>query len=206
VYSNRLCDLEWLAIVAPAGNTAAGKQVPYDLLTSVLQVCGVYAIAARARAGENGLTKGNRFRTQPFNDRSRDWSRKMNRDTLEGAARSAIGQGEKVVGRALDDRSSTAQGSYDDAMGKARSALGSAKDAVNSGVEAVSALDFSALRDQVGQLAQKVSDLARNGMSPAEAKENFAALEADVESKIKRNPWGAVAIAALIGLLFGKMT
>jgi uncharacterized protein YjbJ (UPF0337 family) len=130
----------------------------------------------------------------------------MNRDTLEGAARSAIGQGEKVVGRAFDDAPSTAQGSFDDAMGKARSALGSAKDTVNSGIEAVSALDFSALRDQVGQLTQKVSDLAQNGMSAADAKENIVALEADVESKIKRNPWGAVAIAALIGLLIGKMS
>jgi ElaB/YqjD/DUF883 family membrane-anchored ribosome-binding protein len=130
----------------------------------------------------------------------------MYRDTLEGAGRSAIGQGEKAIGRALDDAPSTAQGSYDDAMGKARSALGSAKDAVNSGVEAVSAMDLSALRDQVGQLTRRVSDLAKNGMSATDAKENLVALEDEVESKIKRNPWSAVAIAGLIGLLIGKMT
>ena len=54
------------------------------------------------------------------------------------------GQGEKMFGQAMNDKSTMAQGSYDDAMGKARSALGNAKDAVSDGVDAVSALDFSA--------------------------------------------------------------
>jgi len=74
---------------------------------------------------------------------------------LEGAARSTVGQGEKV-GQAMNDSTKTAQGYYDDAAGKARSALGNAKDAVSGGVDAVSALDFSALRDQISQLTQKV--------------------------------------------------
>ena len=49
----------------------------------------------------------------------------MNRDNLEGSFRSAIGQGEKIVGQAMGDRVTEGQGSYDDAVGKARSALGS---------------------------------------------------------------------------------
>jgi ElaB/YqjD/DUF883 family membrane-anchored ribosome-binding protein len=150
----------------------------------------------------------------------------MNKDTLEGAARSAVGQGEKILGQAMDDRATKAQGYFDEAAGKARSALGNAKDAVSGGVDAVSALDFSALRDQISQLTQKVSDLAQNQMSAgrdqmvgamgaageslsqsaANAQEKFVAIEGDVESRIKKNPWGAVAIAALIGLLIGKMT
>ena len=150
----------------------------------------------------------------------------MNKDTLEGAARSAVGQGEKILGQAMDDKARTAQGIYDDAAGKARSALGSAKDAVSDGVDAVSDLDFSGLRDQIHQLTQKVSQLAQNqvavgreqvagamgaagetlSQSAADAQERFAAMEGDVEARIKKNPWGAVAIAALIGLLIGKMT
>jgi ElaB/YqjD/DUF883 family membrane-anchored ribosome-binding protein len=150
----------------------------------------------------------------------------MNKDTLEGAARSTVGEGEKIFGQAMNDSTKTAQGSYDDAAGKARSALGNAKDAVSGGVDAVSALDFSALRDQISQLTQKVSDLAQNRMSAgrdqlvgamgvagdslsqsaANAQDKFTAIEGDVESRIKKNPWGAVAIAALIGLLIGKMT
>ena len=150
----------------------------------------------------------------------------MNKDTLEGAARSTVGQGEKIFGQAMNDRATTAQGEFDDAVGKARSALGTAKDAVSGGAEAVSALDFSGLRDQISQLTQKVSDLAQNqasagrdhlvgaigtageglSQSAANAQEKFAAIEGEVESRIKKNPWGAVAIAGLIGLLIGKMT
>ena len=150
----------------------------------------------------------------------------MNRDNLEGSFRSAIGQGEKMVGQATGDRATTAQGTYDDAVGKARSALGSVQDAVSEGVDAVSAVDFSALRDEITKLTQMVSGLAQkqvsagrdqvvNAMgaagdglsqSAAIAQDKFAAVESDVESRIKKNPWGAVAIAALIGLLIGKMS
>jgi ElaB/YqjD/DUF883 family membrane-anchored ribosome-binding protein/uncharacterized protein YjbJ (UPF0337 family) len=150
----------------------------------------------------------------------------MNKDTLEGTVRSAVGQGEKILGQATNDRSTTAQGYYDDAAGKARSALGSAKDAVSGSVDAVSALDFSGLRDEISKLTQKVSDLAQTqvsagrdqlagamgaageslSQSAASAQDKFAAIEGDVESRIKKNPWGAVAIAALVGLLIGKMS
>ena len=71
----------------------------------------------------------------------------MNKDNFEGTVRSAVGQGEKILGQATNDRSTTAQGYYDDAAGKARSAVGSAKDAVSGGVDAISSLDFSGLRD-----------------------------------------------------------
>ena len=150
----------------------------------------------------------------------------MNRDNLEGSFRSAIGQGEKMVGQAIGDSATAAQGIYDDAAGKARSALGGAKDAVGDGVDALSAVDFSALRDQISKLTQMVSDLAQKqvsagrdqmvsamgaagdslSQSAAIAQDKFAAVEGDVESRIKKNPWGAVAIAALIGLLIGKMS
>ena len=125
----------------------------------------------------------------------------MNKDNFEGTVRSAVGQGEKILGQATGDRSTTAQGYYDDAAGKARSAVGSAKDAVNSGVDAVSSLDFSGLRDEISKLTQQVSDLAQNqvssgrdqvvgamgaasdtlSQSAANAQDKFAALEGDVE-------------------------
>jgi uncharacterized protein YjbJ (UPF0337 family) len=94
----------------------------------------------------------------------------MTEDNLEGSVRSAIGQGEKIIGQAVGDKAMAAQGAYDYAAGKAQSALGSAKDAVNEGVNAVSAIDLS-----------------------------------DLESRIKKNPWAAVGIAALVGLLIGRM-
>jgi uncharacterized protein YjbJ (UPF0337 family) len=150
----------------------------------------------------------------------------MNKDNFEGTVRSAVGQGEKILGQATNDRSTTAQGYYDDAAGKARSAIGSAKDAVGGSVDAISSLDFSGLRDEISKLTQKVSDLTQNqvaagrdqvvgamgaagetlSQSAANAQDKFAALEGDVESRIKKNPWGAVAVAGLIGLLIGKMS
>jgi ElaB/YqjD/DUF883 family membrane-anchored ribosome-binding protein len=150
----------------------------------------------------------------------------MNRDNVEGTLRSAAGQGEKMFGQATNDKGAMAQGSYDDAMGKARSALGNAKDAVSEGVDAVSAGDFSALSNQITKLTQTVADLTQKqilagrdqvagamgaagdslSQSAAIAQDRFAAVEGDVESRIKKNPWGAVAIAGLIGLLIGKMS
>jgi uncharacterized protein YjbJ (UPF0337 family) len=150
----------------------------------------------------------------------------MNKDNFEGTIRSAVGQGEKILGQATNDRSTTAQGYYDDAAGKARSAVGSAKDVVSGGVDAISALDFSGLRDEISKLTQKVSDLTQNqvaagrdqvvsamgaasdslSQSATTAQDKFTALEGDVESRIKKNPWGAVAVAGLIGLLIGKMS
>jgi ElaB/YqjD/DUF883 family membrane-anchored ribosome-binding protein len=93
-------------------------------------------------------------------------------------------------------------------------------------MSAVSNLDFSGLRDQISKLTQQVSDLAQDkisagrdqmvgamgaageslSQSASDAQDKFAAIEGDVESRIKKNPWGAVAVAALIGLLIGKMT
>jgi ElaB/YqjD/DUF883 family membrane-anchored ribosome-binding protein len=150
----------------------------------------------------------------------------MNRDNLEGNIRSAVGQGEKIAGHAMGDRATAAQGAYDDAAGKARAALGSAKDAVSEGVDAVSNMDFSALRDEITKLTKMVSDLAQKqvstgrdqvvsamgaasdglSQSAALAQDKFVAVESDVEARIKKNPWGAVAIAALVGLLIGKMS
>jgi uncharacterized protein YjbJ (UPF0337 family)/ElaB/YqjD/DUF883 family membrane-anchored ribosome-binding protein len=150
----------------------------------------------------------------------------MNTDSLEGGFRSAVGQGEKIVGQATGDRATAAQGSFDDAAGKARSALGNAKDAISGGADAVSALDYSALRDEITKLTQVVADLAQkhvsvgrdqmvsamgaasDGLSQSAgvAQDKLVAVESDVEARIKKNPWGAVAVAGLIGLLVGKMT
>ena len=42
--------------------------------------------------------------------------------------------------------------------------------------------------------------------SAAAAQDKFAAVEGDVEARIKKNPSGAVAVGRLIGLLIGKMS
>jgi ElaB/YqjD/DUF883 family membrane-anchored ribosome-binding protein len=91
--------------------------------------------------------------------------------------------------------------------------------------DSVSIPDLTGLRDDIARLTQTVSDLAQKqvassgvqvagvvsaagdslSQSAAVAQDKFAAVEVDVEERIKRNPWGAVAVAGLIGLLIGKM-
>ncbi len=143
----------------------------------------------------------------------------MNKDNFEGGVRSAVGQGEKFVGAATDDRSSEARGAYNEVAGRAQSAWGNAKDAAKEMADSGSMPDLSRLREDIASLTQTVSDLAQKQMtgvvgaaggglsqSAAVAQDKLGAMEGDVEARIKRNPWGAVAIAALIGLLIGKMT
>jgi ElaB/YqjD/DUF883 family membrane-anchored ribosome-binding protein len=150
----------------------------------------------------------------------------MNKETFEGAARSTLGQGEKVVGQVARDGSISARGAYDDVAGKLQSAAGSAKDALNSGVDAVNSIDFSGLRDEVAQLSQTVANLVQSqaaatrdqvvgaiglasdnlSQSASMAQDKFVSIEGDVEARIKKSPWTAVAVAGLVGLLVGKMT
>jgi ElaB/YqjD/DUF883 family membrane-anchored ribosome-binding protein len=150
----------------------------------------------------------------------------MNQDNLKGDVRSAVGQGEKFIGAAANDKAAAAQGAYDDMAGSAQSAWGSAKDAAKEMADSGSIPDLSRLRDDIARLTQTVSDLAQKqvassrqqvvgavgaagdslSQSAAIAQDKFAAMEGDVEARIKKNPWGAVAVAGLIGLLIGKMS
>jgi len=100
------------------------------------------------------------------------------------------------------------------------------KDAAKDMADSGSMPDLSRLRDDIAKLTQTVSDLAQKqvassrdqvagvvgaagdslSQSAAVAQDKFAAVEGDVEARIKKNPWGAVAVAGLIGLLIGKMS
>jgi ElaB/YqjD/DUF883 family membrane-anchored ribosome-binding protein len=150
----------------------------------------------------------------------------MNEDKFEGGVRSAVGRGERIVGAATDDKTSEVKGAYNEVAGSAQSAWGSAKDAAKEMTDTGSIPDLSRLRDDIAKLTQTVSDLAQKqvassrdqvatvvgaagdslSQSAAVAQDKFAAMEGDVEARIKKNPWGAVAVAGLIGLLIGKMS
>jgi ElaB/YqjD/DUF883 family membrane-anchored ribosome-binding protein len=115
--------------------------------------------------------------------------------------------------------------SFEDAAGKARSAVENIKDAISSGADAAASVDYSALRDDIVKLSQTVSDLVQKQTSAARdqvmgavgsaadnitqstsvAQDKLASLEEDMEAGIKKNPWTAIAIAALVGFLVGKM-
>ena len=150
----------------------------------------------------------------------------MNRDNLEGAGRTVFGQGEQLAGNLLKDKSTTAQGRYDEVVGKAQSAAGSARDAVASGIDAASSIDLSGIQDEIAKLTQSVTALVQKqasttrdqvmgavgvagdnlSQSASAAQDTLISMEEDMGTRIRRNPWSAVAVAALVGLLIGKMT
>jgi ElaB/YqjD/DUF883 family membrane-anchored ribosome-binding protein len=90
----------------------------------------------------------------------------------------------------------------------------------------VASVDFSTLGDDVAKLTQTVSDLVQKQTSSARdqvigvvsaaadnisqatsaGQDKLVSLEADVGDRIRKNPWTAVAIAALVGLLIGRMS
>jgi ElaB/YqjD/DUF883 family membrane-anchored ribosome-binding protein len=150
----------------------------------------------------------------------------MNKENFEGAARPSFGQGDQIGGNMLKDKPATAQGRYDEVVGQAQSAVGSAKDAVASGVDAASSIDLSGVRDEIAKLTQTVTDLVQKqasttrdqvmgavgaagdnlSQSASVAQDKLISMEEDIGSRIRKNPWSAVVIAALVGLLIGKMT
>jgi ElaB/YqjD/DUF883 family membrane-anchored ribosome-binding protein len=131
-----------------------------------------------------------------------------------------------LLGTLSTDTSAVTQGRYDQVAGKAQSAVGSVKDAITSGADAVASVDLSTLGDDVAKLTQTVSDLVQKQTSSARdqvvgavgaaadnisqatsaAQDNLASLEADLGARIQKNPLTAVAIAALVGLLIGKLS
>ena len=115
------------------------------------------------------------------------------------------------------------KGSGQDAVNNVQSAIGNAKDAVGSGVQAANT-EIDALKDQISKLAQSVGQLMQSQASNARdqmksamdtasdslsqtaavAQGTLTSVEADMETRIKRNPWTAIVIAGLAGLLIAK--
>src|ERR1700735_515890 len=100
----------------------------------------------------------------------------MSEDNFKGAVRSTLGKAEQVLGEVSQDKSTVSEGRYDPAAGKAQSAGRSAKDAI-------------------GMAAHNISQ------SPSAAQDKLMSLESEVGSSIQKNPWRAVVIAALVGVL-----
>ncbi len=122
-----------------------------------------------------------------------------------------------------------AAGTAQDALGQAKDAVAngaaSVAKAAKTAVDEVANVDFGALRDDLAKLTQTVSQLVQSqaastksqvmeivgtagqniSESAAIAQDKMASIESDLESRIRKNPWGAVAIAVGVGLLIGKM-
>jgi ElaB/YqjD/DUF883 family membrane-anchored ribosome-binding protein len=147
----------------------------------------------------------------------------METGTFEGGSRINPTNSNAFSGGSMNGE--TTAKNIQDAMGHAQSAIGNAKDAVGSGVQAANT-EIDALREQIAKLAQTVSQLVQSQASTAKdqvmsavgsaseslshtasaAQGTLTYVEADVESRIKRNPWAAIAIAGLLGLLIAKAT
>jgi len=135
----------------------------------------------------------------------------MNKDKVESIRAQAANGAQEAVQQAKD---AVAAG--------AASAAGAAKEAF----ENVTSKELNDLRADVTRLGQTLADLiakqaqsARAQMKDAfgTASENISetaalardraeSLEADVEARIQKNPWSAVAIALGVGILIGKLS
>jgi hypothetical protein len=120
----------------------------------------------------------------------------MDRDNSGGAPPSDFGERGQVAGNTLKEKPTTTHGLYDEFLGQSPSALVSAKDAVVSHPEAASSIDLSGVRDEIAKLTQTVTHLVQKQ----------ASMEQDMGSRIRKNPWIAVSVAALVGVVVAKMT
>jgi uncharacterized protein YjbJ (UPF0337 family) len=143
----------------------------------------------------------------------------MNKGSIEGAARKTVGQAEEIASRTFKDHQTSGEKLYDQAAGNMQSAYGQAKDAVTQGakdvVEGLASTDFGTLRDDLAKLTQTVSQLVRNqtastrdqimdvagaagdniAQSAAIAQDKLVSFEADIETRVQKNPLLAVALA-----------
>jgi len=143
----------------------------------------------------------------------------MNGESTTKSAQDAMGHAQAAIGSAKDAVGSGI-GNAKDALG---SGIGNAKEALGTGVDAANT-ELDALKDQISKLAQTVTQLVQSQASTARdqvmsavgtaseslsqsasaAQGTLTFVEADVESRIKRNPWAAIAIAGLFGIIIAK--
>jgi len=123
-----------------------------------------------------------------------------------------------------------AVGGLESTMGQAKDAMASGASsvakAVGGAADEVANVDFSALRDDLAKLSRTLGQLVQSqaasttsqvmdmvgaagdniSQSAAVAQDKMGSIEADLESRIQRNPWSAVAIALGVGVLIGKIS
>jgi len=149
----------------------------------------------------------------------------MNKANIEGDARGAYEQGDPGTSETPKHKPTTSERAYDEFLGQSPSALVDAKDQAVSDADA-SAIDLSGVKDEIAKLTQSVTELVQKrtsttrdqlmgavgaagdnlSQSASVAQDGLVSIEKDVGIRIRNNPWGAVAIAAVVGLLISKMT
>jgi ElaB/YqjD/DUF883 family membrane-anchored ribosome-binding protein len=100
----------------------------------------------------------------------------------------------------------------------AKAVKGAADEKTNPDLRALRE-DLAKLTRTIGELVEQQSETRRAQVldalsaagenvsgSAAAAQEKIESIEGDIESRIQRNPWSAIAIALGVGILIGKMT
>jgi ElaB/YqjD/DUF883 family membrane-anchored ribosome-binding protein/uncharacterized protein YjbJ (UPF0337 family) len=149
----------------------------------------------------------------------------VDKDEFKGAVRSTVGQSEKFGGDAFRDKSTAAPARYDEAVGNAESAVGSVKYAVSRGADAVASGDISAVRNDLAKLTETISGLVQKqavstrdqvtdalgsvgenlSQSASVAQDTLMSMQEEIGLRARKNPWSAVAMAVLVGLILGRL-
>ena len=134
----------------------------------------------------------------------------MNKDQGESSATKPSGGSGK----------SRSQSRFDELAGKSQSAFGNIKDPLSDTADAAASVgdDLAKRGNKVADALQKGASTARDqvsnalstaadnvSQSTAVAQDKLSSLEGDIATRVKDNPWVAVAIAALVGFLIAKI-
>src|ERR1700757_4027099 len=113
----------------------------------------------------------------------------MNSNEIEGELKNGLGKAKSIAGQVIDDPQLEADGDIKRAEGRVQSALGQAQDKL------AEAADRAAAR------AARVGDQAREAYATVQARVQKTAEQ--VTPFVKEQPYTALGLAALGGLLFG---
>jgi ElaB/YqjD/DUF883 family membrane-anchored ribosome-binding protein len=125
-------------------------------------------------------------------------------DQVAGSAQNAYGQAKEAVTGGASEVTKAAKGAIDNVanadFGALRNDLATLTQTVSQLVQSQASVTRDQVMDAVGTASANISD------SASMAQDKLTEVEADLEKRIQRNPWGAVAIAVGVGFLIGKMT
>ena len=115
----------------------------------------------------------------------------MNENTIQGDVKTGLGKAEGAAGDVLGDREMQAKGDARQVEGRAQDAIGSAQQAIGQ------------VADQARDAASRVADQAQDAYG--RVTDQVQTVKNTVDPFVREQPYAALAIAAVAGLLTGLL-
>jgi ElaB/YqjD/DUF883 family membrane-anchored ribosome-binding protein len=125
-------------------------------------------------------------------------------DQAADSVQSALGHAKDALASGVSSVADAMRGAADKEtnpdLGALREDLAKHRRTVSELVERQAASRREQVMDALGGVGETISE------SASAAQDKMGSIEADLESRIQRNPWSAIAIALGVGILIGKMS